>query len=278
MARILITGCSTGIGRATATELAKRGHEVIATARRVDTLRDLDVSERLALDVTDEASVNAAVGACGHLDVLVNNAGLGLGGPIENVPLPDVQSLFDTNVFGAVRLIQAVLPHMRNSGDGVIVNVTSLSGRVSSPLAGYYSASKYALEAISEALHYEAAHFGIRVVIIEPGAITTSFAENEHQHGDDVPPYDELRRQWDSAQGALLGGQQAPGPELVATAIANAIDDPATPLPRAGGGRRRDGDRGPHLDGRRDLRGDDAPDARSRVVSRLCVSRTRRSP
>jgi NADP-dependent 3-hydroxy acid dehydrogenase YdfG len=230
MARILITGCSTGIGRATAAELAKRGHEVIATARRVDTLRDLDVSERLPLDVTDEASVTAAVGACGHLDALVNNAGLGLGGPIENVPLPDVRSLFDTNVFGAVRMIQAVLPHMRNTGNGVIVNVSSLSGKVSSPLAGYYSATKYALEAISEALHYEVGHFGIRVAIIEPGAIATSFDENEHQHGDDVPPYDELRKQWDVAQASLLGGQAAPGPEVVALAIANAIDDPATPL------------------------------------------------
>jgi NAD(P)-dependent dehydrogenase (short-subunit alcohol dehydrogenase family) len=230
MARILITGCSTGIGRATAVELATRGHDVIATARRVDSLRDLDAVERFALDVTDETSIMKALGACGHVDVLVNNAGLGLRGPIENVPLPDVQGLFDTNVYGPVRLIQAVLPRMRNAGEGVIVNVTSLSGRVSSPLAGYYSASKHALEAISEALHYEVGHFGIRVAIIEPGAIVTEFATNEHEHGEDVPPYDELRDKWNAAQGSLLGGGEPPGPEVVAEAIANAIDDPATPL------------------------------------------------
>lgn len=230
MARVLITGCSSGIGRAAATELSKRGHDVIATARRVETLRDLDVAERFALDVTDEASILQTLGACGHVDVLVNNAGLGLRGPIENVPLPDVQSLFDTNVYGAVRMMQAVLPRMRNSGQGVIVNVTSVSGRVSSPLAGYYSATKHALEAISEALHLEVGHFGIRVAIIEPGAIVTEFDTNQHQHGEDVAPYDELREKWDAAQAALLGGGEAPGPELVADAIADAVDDPATPL------------------------------------------------
>ena len=178
MARILITGCSTGIGRASAIELTKRGHEVIATARRVDTLRDLDVAEKLALDVADEASVLEVTGGVGQLDALVNNAGVGLAGPIENVPLPDVQRAFDTNVFGAVRMIQAVVPRMA-VGSGVIVNVTSVSGKVSGPLSGYYAATKHALEAISDALHYETGHFGLRVVVIEPGAIETNFTANE---------------------------------------------------------------------------------------------------
>lgn len=230
MARVLITGCSSGIGRASAIELTRRGHQVIATARRVETLRDLDVAERLALDVEDEATVDAAIGASGHIDVLVNNAGVGLGGPIESVPLPDVRHIFDVNVFGAVRMMQAVLPRLRNAGSGVIVNVSSVAGRVAAPLGGFYASTKWALEAISESLHYEVGHFGIRVVLIEPGAIDTNFGTNRHEHGEDVPPYDELRRQWERADSVLSGGKQPPGPELVATAIADAIDDPTTPL------------------------------------------------
>jgi len=230
MARVLITGCSTGIGRASAIELARRGHEVIATARRVETLADLDVAERFALDVEDEASIDRVIGACVHLDAIVNNAGVGLTGPVEGVPLPDVRHLFDVNFFGAVRMLQAVVPRLRQSGGGVVVNVSSMAGRVASPLSGFYSATKYALEAVSEALHYEVGHFGIRVVLIEPGAFETNFGSNEHQHGDDVPPYDELRRQWDQASAVLSGGEPTPGPEPVATAIADAIENPDTPL------------------------------------------------
>lgn len=230
MARILITGCSTGIGRAAAVELTNRGHEVIATARRVDTLRELDVAQRFALDVTDETSILEVLGACGPVEVLVNNAGIGLRGPIENVPLPDVQHVFDTNVYGPIRMIQAVLPRMRHAGDGVIVNVSSVAGRAVSPLGGYYSASKFALEAISEALHIEVGHFGIRIAVIEPGYIETAFASNVHEHGEDIPPYSELRERWDAAQARLSSEGARPGPELVALAIADAVDDPATPL------------------------------------------------
>src|SRR5271166_5800223 len=113
MARVLITGCSSGFGRATAVELKKRGFEVVATARRPATLEDLDVDVRLALDVTDDASVAAAVSAAGVIDVLVNNAGIGVNGPVELVPLTEVRRLFETNFFGALRLMQAVLPQMR---------------------------------------------------------------------------------------------------------------------------------------------------------------------
>ena len=118
MARALITGCSTGFGRATAVELKKRGYEVVATARRPETLADIDVDARLALDVTDDASVAAAVAAAGTIDVLVNNAGIGLGGPIELVPMAEVRRLFETNVFGPLRMMQAVLPQMRARGLG----------------------------------------------------------------------------------------------------------------------------------------------------------------
>ncbi len=230
MARVLITGCSTGIGRATAVELTKRGHDVIATARRPETLDDLEVEERLPLDVDSDDSARAAVERAGAIDALVNNAGFGLVGPVETTPLAAVRQLFETNVFGAWRMMQAVLPGMRARGGGTIVNVTSLAGRVVSPLNGAYSASKFALEAVTEALHYEAGHFGIRVVAIEPGAFTTGFSERELRLGMD-PPYDELDRQWAEAFERLPGRDPAgqPGPEPVAAAIADAIESPDTP-------------------------------------------------
>ena len=183
MSRVLITGCSTGIGRAAAVELAARGHEVVATARRVDVLDDLDVAQRLALDVDDDASVEVAVAAAGPVDALVNNAGFGVIGPVECVPLTEGRRGMETNFFGAVRMIQAVLPSMRERGSGTIVNVTSLAGRVAPPFDGFYSATKFALEGLSEALHFEVGHFGIRVRIVEPGVFGTGFQSNVARFG-----------------------------------------------------------------------------------------------
>jgi NAD(P)-dependent dehydrogenase (short-subunit alcohol dehydrogenase family) len=223
MTRVLITGCSTGIGRATAIELKKRGLEVVATARRPETLEDLDVDARIALDVTDDASVAAAVAAAGDIDVLVNNAGIAVDGPVELVPLSEVRRLFETNFFGAVRMLQAVIPQMRARGGGTIVNVSSVSGKVSAPLGGFYSASKYALEAISEALHIEGGHFGIRTIVIEPGFFQTNIGESGVTHGVDNAPYDELEAIV-QRMGEQLGAGSAPGPEIVADAIANAIE------------------------------------------------------
>ena len=230
MTRALITGCSTGIGRATAVELTKRGYEVIATARKPETLDELDVAQRLALDVTSEASVAAAVAAAGEVDVLVNNAGIAVGGPIEKVPLDRAQAMFDTNVWGALRMIQAVAPSMRARQRGAIVNVTSVAGRVVGPLNGMYSASKFALEAITEGLALELNHWGIRVIAIEPGYIETAIGDNSVDFGQDVPPYDELARLWEDAQGRLTGDAEPPGPELVAAAIAEALEADDPPL------------------------------------------------
>lgn len=224
MARTLITGCSTGFGRATAVELNKRGHEVIATARRPETLDDLDVAEKLRLDVDDDASVADAVARAGRIDALVNNAGFGDQGPVEHVPLSELRRMFETNVLGAVRMIQAVLPQMRDRGSGTIVNVTSLAGLVTAPIGGAYSATKHALEAISEALHYEVGHFGIRVAIVEPGYFETEFQGKEARFGLDAPPYDELDRQWATAFEKLRGGAPPLGPEPVAQVIADAVE------------------------------------------------------
>jgi NADP-dependent 3-hydroxy acid dehydrogenase YdfG len=229
MARVLITGCSTGIGRATAIECAKRGHDVIATARRTETLDDLDAGTKLRLDVDDDTSVRDAVTAAGDVDVLVNNAGWEISAPIECAPLDVVKAMFETNFFGAVRMVQAVVPQMRARGAGVVVNVSSVAGRVSSPFGGFYAGTKFALEAMSEAMHYELGHFGIRTVLVEPGVIETNFSNNIRHYAKDEPPYDELNAQWDGALDRLRVGE-APGGEAVAATIADAIEDPSTPL------------------------------------------------
>ena len=230
MSRALITGCSTGIGRATAVELTKRGYEVVATARRPEVLDDLDVAARLALDVTDATSIKAAVAAAGDIDVLVNNAGIGVGGPVELVPLDRAQAMFETNVWGPARMVQALAPGMRARNRGAIVNVTSLAGRAVGPLNGYYAASKWALEALSEAMYIELRHFGIKVIVIEPGFIATPMLEKDEGYGADAPPYDELQRIWEGASANLSGGGELPGPELVAGAIADALEEDAPVL------------------------------------------------
>ena len=224
MARVLITGCSTGFGRASAIELTKRGHEAIATARRPETLEDLDVAQRLRLDVDNAASVADVMAAVGQVDALVNNAGFGIQAPIERVPIDEIRRMFETNVLGAVRMMQAVLPQMRERGSGTIVNVTSLAGLVTGPIGGAYAATKHALEAISEALHYEVGHFGIRVALIEPGYFETEFQGKEPRFGLDEPPYDQLDREWSVAFDKLRGDDSPAGAEPVAQVIADAVE------------------------------------------------------
>jgi len=222
--RALITGCSTGIGRATAIELGKRGYEVIATARRAESIAELDVSMRLILDVDSDESVAAAREEVGLIDVLVNNAGFGVDGAIERVPLADVRRMFETNFFGVARMIQAFLPGMREQGRGTIVNMSSAAAVAAAPLGGYYSASKYALEALSESLHIEVGHFGVRVIVIEPGRIESSFGENLVDYREEPGPYRELADIWQEAIVKLRSGGEVPGPEFVAQTIADAIE------------------------------------------------------
>jgi len=226
--RILITGAARAIGRATAIECARRGHEVVATARDDRLLEDLDVAKRLVLDVTDLASVRAAVGAAGELDAVVNNAALSGAGPLEDFPLDRLQSIVDTNTYGPLRVVQELVRSWRERGSGVIVNVSSVQGRVSTPLEGAYAASKYALEALSETLHYELAHFGIRVVIIQPGYIAPGMKDSPRHDGP--AEYAGLWEQWTGTDTKITGPTGRPGPELVGVAIADAIENPATPL------------------------------------------------
>src|SRR5213593_943939 len=178
---VLITGCSTGIGRATAERLAGSGHTVYATARRLESIADLEEKgcKALSLDVTDEGSMHAAVAAVeeaeGAVGALVNNAGYSQSGAIEDVPMEQVRRQFETNVFGLIRMCQLVLPGMRRQHYGRIVNVSSMGGRLVFPGGGIYHATKHAVEAVSDALRFEVKGFGIGVSIIEPGLIRTEF-------------------------------------------------------------------------------------------------------
>jgi len=234
---VLITGCSSGIGRATALRLAGAGWTVYATARRPETLSELQAAgcRTLALDVTDEQSMLAAVEqieqAEGAIGVLVNNAGYSQSGAIETVPLEAVRRQFETNVFGLVRLTQLVLPKMRAQGWGKIVNVGSMGGRLSFPGGGHYHATKHALEAISDALRFELRGFGIDVILLEPGLITTEFGEAATASMADVElTGDDPYAKFNTTVGAvtkgaydgpmkLLGG----GPDRVAKVIERAL-------------------------------------------------------
>jgi len=181
---VLITGCSTGIGRATAERLASRGRwTVYATARRPESIADLAASgcRTMSLDVTDESSIRAAVAEVerehGAVGALVNNAGYGLEGAFEETSMDEVRRQFETNVFGLIRLCQLALPAMRKARWGRIVNVSSVGGKLVFPGGSFYHASKHAVEALSDGLRFEVAGFGIDVVVIEPGLIKSAFGD-----------------------------------------------------------------------------------------------------
>jgi NAD(P)-dependent dehydrogenase (short-subunit alcohol dehydrogenase family) len=180
---VLITGCSSGIGEATALRLAQNGYKVWATARKKEQLQKLEAAgcRTLALDVNSEASMEAAVREVlaedGAIGVLINNAGYSQSGAIEAVPIQKVRQQFETNVFGLVRLTQLALPKMRAQRWGRVINVSSMGGKLVFPGGGFYHATKYAVEAISDALRFEVRGFGVQVVLIEPGLIKSGFSE-----------------------------------------------------------------------------------------------------
>ncbi len=181
--RVFISGCSTGIGRALAMEFATRGHDVIATARKVETLSDLAGKGMLTLplDVTSTESIDAAIDSSvkskGGIDILVNNAGFGLMGPIAEISLNDLRRQYETNIIGPVALAQAVFPLMCKQQRGCIVNVSSVSGVLTSPFSGAYCSSKSAFNSISDAMRMEMAPFGVSVVTVQPGAIRSKFGD-----------------------------------------------------------------------------------------------------
>jgi NAD(P)-dependent dehydrogenase (short-subunit alcohol dehydrogenase family) len=236
---VLITGCSSGIGRAIAERLVAGGHRVYATARRPEAIADLAEKgcETLALDVLDEESMRGAVArveeAEGAVGVLVNNAGYGQSGAIEAVPMDAVRRNFETNLLGYMRMAQLVLPGMRRQGFGRIVNMSSVAGRVTMPGSGYYSGTKFAIEAMSDALRFEVRGFGVRVSIVEPGPIRTRFTETANaglpDAGGTYAGYHAAVAKADAEadQSKLLAGD----PEDVAKTVERAIEA-RNPRPR----------------------------------------------
>jgi len=226
--RIMITGAARAIGAALAAELADRGHDVIATARNPDDIEPYKNVRCLQLDVTDDESVKACLEAAGEIDVLVNNAALPGAGPLEDFPLDRLRSILETNTIGPLRMIQAVVPAWRTRRHGVIVNVSSVQGQVGSPTEGPYCASKFALEALSESLHYELRHFGIRTVIVQPGYISPGMKPSQRHEGPAA--YQELWKQWAGTDDKVTGGEGRTSSADAAATIADAIEDPETPL------------------------------------------------
>lgn len=240
---VLITGCSSGIGRATARYLNDDGWTVYATSRSEDDIADLaEVGCRTdELDVTRGSDIDRVVDRIvdeeGHIDVVVNNAGYGQYGPVEDVPTDRVHAQFDVNVYGPHRMTRAVLPHMRDQGSGTIVNVSSTTGRITTPGAGVYSASKAALEATSDALRSEVEAFGVDVVVVQPGPVDSQFTNRVEEAVNDGTEYrSEYQWIYDVIEdGSIVAGGApiAVSPERVAETIHDAISvsDPKARYP-----------------------------------------------
>ena len=225
---VLITGASSGIGRATAELLAARGHQVFGGARSAARTRPLAGVELVPLDVRDEDSVKACVnevqGRTGRIDVLVNNAGVNLVGAVEETSISQAQALFDTNVFGVLRMIQAVLPGMRRQGAGQIVNIGSILGFIPAPFMGVYASTKHAVEGLSESLDHEVRAFGIRVVLIEPHYVRTNLDTSAAQADGRIDAYAAQRQR--TAAVITRDTNTAPEPTLVAEEVLRSIEGP----------------------------------------------------
>jgi NAD(P)-dependent dehydrogenase (short-subunit alcohol dehydrogenase family) len=241
VAKVLITGCSSGFGLLTALRFAREGDLVYATMRKPEKAPEELVraisSERLSvtllpLDVCDAKQIEAVFAETGPVDIVVNNAGVELRSSIEEASDDDVRRQFETNVFGAVAVMRAALPAMRERGRGTIVNVSSIAGLVARPFGGYYAATKHALEAISEALHFEVRPFGVRVMLIEPGQYETRILDNafEGQGFGPKSPYREASERFDVALQKLQTGGRKADPQEVADLIYAAVHDPTPRL------------------------------------------------
>ena len=224
----LVTGASSGIGEDTARRLRALGYTVYGAARRTDRLRTLatDGVRPLAMDVTDDASMTAGVSRIlqetGRIDVLVNNAGYGSYGAIEDVPIDEARRQFEVNLFGLGRLVQLVTPHMRGQKSGTIINISSMGGRLTTPLGGWYHATKYAVEALSDALRMELKPFGIDVVLVEPGGIRTEWAGIAADHlaetAEGSAYSDQIRAVAGSMRNESVQRRQSP-PAVIANAV-----------------------------------------------------------
>lgn len=238
----LVTGASAGIGKAIARRLLADGWIVYGAARRVDKMADIraDGARVVALDVTDDASMTACIDQIlteeGRIDALVNNAGYGSYGAIEDVPIDEARRQFEVNVFGVARLTQLVLPSMRAAGTGTIVNITSMGGRIWMPIGGWYHATKHALEVLSDALRVEVKPFGVKVVVIQPGAIESEWSAIAAQNLEKTSKKSVYQDTIGPMMRALTGYEKAASPVVVAEAVSRAVNSAspkrryATPL------------------------------------------------
>lgn len=231
---IFITGASSGIGKATAIYFQERGWNVVATVRNPESAADLAAQPNIhvtRLDVTDGASVASAVDSAiahfGAIDVLLNNAGYGAYGALEAFDMDGIRRQFDTNVIGLLEVTKAVLPGMRANGSGVVVNISSIGGRITFPLGTLYHGSKFAVEGISEALHYELEPLGIKVAIIEPGMIATDFGGRsfDFRHSPNLPAYQPVVEKFLAVLGSPEMAATASPPSVVCDAIWAAVTD-----------------------------------------------------
>jgi NAD(P)-dependent dehydrogenase (short-subunit alcohol dehydrogenase family) len=241
---ILITGASSGMGKAFALRLINEGHIVYGAARRVERMHDIEDAggHAIAMDVTDDGSMQDAVARIiaerGRIDVLINNAGYAIYGAVEETSIADARRQFEVNLFGLGRLTQLVLPHMRKAGRGRIINISSMGGRMYTPLGTWYHATKHALEGWSDCLRLELKPFGIDVVLVQPGIIKTEFADvmtGPMLQRSGVGPYGELARR--VAKGAENGMEKGKGskPEVIADLVVKAVQS-RRPRTRYAGG------------------------------------------
>ncbi len=233
----LVTGASSGIGKAAAIALAAAGFQVIGTGRNTAQLTAPAGVTYLDLDVTSDESVAAAVKQVierfGHIDVLVNNAGVGTAGAAEEFSIAQTRHIFDINVYGVIRMSKAVLPHMRAQGRGRIINISSLSGFVPSPFMAPYVATKHAIEGYSQSLDHEVREFGVRVLLVEPGPMNTPFAGHSVEADTPMPLYAAGRRNYDELlEKNLTSGDD---PAVVAKVIVAAATDRNPKLRRTAG-------------------------------------------
>ncbi len=238
-----VTGCSTGFGRLLCERLLRTDDRVVATARNARDLEGLAGSDdrllRLPLDVMRNVQVRSAAAAAqsrfGRIDVLVNNAGYGYFALQESGDVDEVQRMFETNVFGLIRVTQAVLPGMRERRGGTIINISSIAGRTAFPRSGYYNASKFAVEALSESLHYEVGEFGVRVVVIEPGSYDTDFGPRSALRDAELTaedsPYRSACKRWDAAFSRIIPRKQDPAEVVEAILRAASGAEPFLRLP-----------------------------------------------
>lgn len=247
MAKILVTGASAGFGKLFVNTLIGNGHTVVASMRDAEGRNKAPAEECRSLgaavveiDVTDEASVEAgvaaAIEAAGGLDVVVNNAGVGVEGVQESFTVEDWQRVFDVNVFGVQRMMRAVLPHLRSQGSGLVVQISSLLGRVTIPWYGPYNSTKWALEAMSENYRAELSGFGVDVVIVEPGGFLTDFigsliTPSDNSRDGSLGELPEIARNFTKGFADNLAGEAAPNPQMVADAVAELVNTPAGERP-----------------------------------------------